>query len=245
MSKILTLIPSRLSARRLPGKPLLKINGLEIINHVYNKAIQANIGDVYVVTGDKKIFKAVKKYGGKCILTKKKHRTGSDRIFEGLKKLNKKKQYKYILNLQGDEPLLSIKDIRKLVNKIKLKKLKLGTMACYISDINDFKNRNVVKVSTENKLNSNNSPIAKKFYRIKNNVGKNIYHHIGIYIYKVDILHKFVLLKQTKNELKYNLEQLRAMDNHIPIHVVLAKKKAVGIDTKKDFIKVKKILELK
>ena len=108
MSKILTLIPSRLSAKRLPGKPLLKINGLEIINHVYNKAIQADIGDVYVVTGDKKIFNAVKKHGGKCILTKKKHRTGSDRIFEGLKKLNKKKKYKYILNLQGDEPLISI-----------------------------------------------------------------------------------------------------------------------------------------
>ena len=74
---------------------------------------------------------------------------------------------------------------------------------------------------------------------------EKIYTITLVYIYKVDILHKFVLLKQTKNELKYNLEQLRAMDNHIPIHVVLAKKKAVGIDTKKDFIKVKKILELK
>ena len=245
MSEILTLIPSRLSAKRLPGKPLLKINGLEIINHVYNKAIQADIGDVYVVTGDKKIFNAVKKHGGKCILTKKKHRTGSDRIFEGLKKLNKKKKFKYILNLQGDEPLISIKDIRKLVTRIKSKKLKLGTLACGISDKNDYKNRDVVKVLTKNKLNYNNFSIAKKFYRVNNNVGKNIYHHIGIYLYKVGILSKFVLLRQTKNELKFNLEQLRAMDNHIPIHVVLAKRKPVGIDTKKDFKKVKKILELK
>ena len=72
MSKILTLIPSRLSAKRLPNKPLLKINGTALINHVYNKAVEANIGDVYVVTGDKKIFNTVIKNGGRCILTKKK-----------------------------------------------------------------------------------------------------------------------------------------------------------------------------
>lgn len=244
MSKILTLIPSRLSAKRLPNKPLLKINGTALINHVYNKAVEANIGDVYVVTGDKKIFNTVIKNGGRCILTKKKHNTGTDRIFEGFQKI-KKKKYKYILNLQGDEPLISSKDIKNLVNKINLKRIEIVTLASKIQNKIEIKNKNIVKVSTNNKLLDNNTSRAKKFYRVTKKIIKNSYHHVGIYLYKANILKKFILLKQTKNELKHNLEQLRAMDNNIPIHVVLAKNKPIGIDTIKDFNKVKKIMEIK
>ena len=98
MTKTLVLIPSRLSAKRLPGKPLYKINGLSIINHVYNKALKSNIGDVAVATGDMKILKEVKDFGGFCLLTKKKHKTGSDRIFEAFTKL-KSYKYNYILTL--------------------------------------------------------------------------------------------------------------------------------------------------
>ena len=97
MSKTLVLIPSRLSATRLKRKPLLKINNLSLINHVYRNAVRAKIGDVYVVTGDKEIYLDVKRNGGKCVLTKQKHRSGTDRIFEGLKNL-KKKKIKYFLN---------------------------------------------------------------------------------------------------------------------------------------------------
>ena len=111
MSKTLILIPSRLSAVRLPNKPLLKINGLSLINHVYKKAHATNIGDTYVVTGDKKIFEDVTKNGGNAILSYKNHFTGTDRIYEGLINLNNL-NYDYILNLQGDEPLLDIEDIK-------------------------------------------------------------------------------------------------------------------------------------
>ena len=109
--KTLILIPSRLAATRLPNKPLLKINNLAIINHVYEKANSAGIGNVYVATGDEEIFKEVKENGGNCILTNKEHHSGTDRIFEAYKKL-KLDNIEYIINLQGDEPMINIEDIK-------------------------------------------------------------------------------------------------------------------------------------
>ena len=129
MSRTLILIPSRLSAVRLPNKPLLKINGLSLINHVYKKAQATNIGDTYVVTGDKKIFEDVIKNGGNAILSYKNHFTGTDRIYEGLINLNNL-NYDYILNLQGDEPLLDIDDIKNLNKKALSLNFKIGTLAC-------------------------------------------------------------------------------------------------------------------
>ena len=133
MSKTVILIPSRLSATRLPGKPLLKAKGIPLIAHVYKKAKETKIGKVFVVTGDKKIFKALKKFTNNCIITKNKHRTGTDRIYEGAKKLRLNKN-DYVLNLQGDEPLISVKDINRLIKVIIRKKLKIGTLACQIND---------------------------------------------------------------------------------------------------------------
>ena len=99
MTKTIILIPSRLAATRLPNKPLLKINGLSIINHVYEKAKSAKIGDVFVATGDEEIFEEVTKKGGKCVLTKKEHQTGPDRIFEAYQKLELN-NVDYIINFQ-------------------------------------------------------------------------------------------------------------------------------------------------
>ena len=145
MTKTLVLIPSRLSAKRLPGKPLYKINGLSIINHVYNKALKSNIGDVAVATGDMKILKEVKDFGGFCLLTKKKHKTGSDRIFEAFTKL-KSYKYNYILNLQGDEPMINIYDIRRLNNNAKKLNSKMATLCCTIKKKSYISNKNIVKV---------------------------------------------------------------------------------------------------
>ena len=111
--KTLIIIPSRLSATRLPGKPLLKINGLSIISHVFKKAEEANIGEVVVATEDLEIIDDVKKNGGQAILTEKEHKTGTDRIYEALLKLDYK-NIDLIMNLQGDEPLMNIEDIKNL-----------------------------------------------------------------------------------------------------------------------------------
>ena len=131
--KTLIIIPSRLSATRLPGKPLLKINGLSIISHVFKKAVDANIGEVYVATEDQEIVDDVKQNGGQAILTYKKHKTGTDRIYEALDILGKS-DIELIMNIQGDEPLINIEDIRKLNEAMIKSKSKLGTLASNIVD---------------------------------------------------------------------------------------------------------------
>ena len=108
--KTLIIIPSRLSATRLPGKPLLKINNLSIISHVFRRAQEANIGEVFVATEDQEIADDVIKNGGNAVLTNKNHKTGTDRIYEAFQKLNIK-NVNLIINLQGDEPAINIKDI--------------------------------------------------------------------------------------------------------------------------------------
>ena len=125
--KTLILIPSRLAATRLPGKPLLKINGLSIISHVFKKAEEANIGEVVVATEDQEIVDDVKKNNGQAILTNKNHKTGTDRIFEAFKKLNKT-DIDLVLNLQGDEPLMKVEDIKNLNTQMINNKSKLGTL---------------------------------------------------------------------------------------------------------------------
>ena len=119
MSKTVILIPSRLSAKRLPRKPLLKINGISIISHVVKKAKEADIGDVYVATEDKEIIDDVNLNGGKAILTSKKHKTGSDRIFECFEKLDLI-DINYIINLQGDEPNIDLNDLKHLYKLINI-----------------------------------------------------------------------------------------------------------------------------
>jgi len=245
MAKTLILIPSRMAATRLPGKPLLKINNLSIISHVFKRAEEANIGEVVVATEDQEIFEDVLKNRGKAILTNKNHQTGTDRIFEAYKKLNIK-NIDYILNLQGDEPDINKDDIINLNNFMIKQDAELGTLAAKIQDDNMLNNKNIVKVITNKKLVENNFPIALNFTR--DNLSRdtqNIYHHIGIYSYKISILEKFVSLDQTNNEKKNKLEQLRALDNKLKINVALAKSSSIGVDTEEDYLAIKKIMEYK
>ena len=244
MSNTVILIPSRLAATRLPNKPLLKINNISIINHVYKIAKSSLIGESYVATGDKEIFEEVTKLGGKCILTKKDHKTGTDRIFEAYQEL-RDDNIEYVINLQGDEPMLDIEDVTNLLKKTIKKKSKISTLACQIDDEKFFLNKNIVKVTTKEELNQNNLSSATSFMREIKNTQKNIYHHIGIYIYNVSYLEKFVQLEQTQNEKSQKLEQLRLMDNNIEIDVGLAKTKPIGVDTDEDYLEIKKIMEYK
>ena len=241
--KTLVIIPSRMSATRLPGKPLLKINGLSIISHVSKKAEEANIGDVIVATEDQEIIDDVKGNGFNAILTSNKHKTGTDRIYEALKKSNVR-DVDFIMNLQGDEPAIDIDDIKSLNDKMVKNNSNLGTLAAKIKDNKNLKNQNIVKVITENSLDEDHFPKAMSFSRKSEQV-ENIYHHIGIYCYSKDSLEKFVQLSQSKNEIENQLEQLRALDNNIDINVSLAKSSPIGIDTEEDYLALKKIMEYK
>jgi 3-deoxy-manno-octulosonate cytidylyltransferase (CMP-KDO synthetase) len=245
MTKTLILIPSRMAATRLPGKPLLKINNLSIISHVFKRAEEASIGEVVVATEDQEIFEDVLKNGGKAVLTQGDHKTGTDRIFEAYKTLNIK-NVDFILNLQGDEPNINKNDIINLNNFMIKHDAELGTLAAKIKDDKMLNNKNVVKVIVENKLEESNFPAALNFTRDSLSAdSQNIYHHIGIYSYKISVLEKFVSLDQTNNEKKNRLEQLRALDNKLKINVALAKFSPVGVDTEEDYLAIKKIMEYK
>ena len=241
--KTLTIIPSRLSATRLPGKPLLKINGLSIVSHVFKKAQEANIGEVIVATEDQEIIDDIVKNGGRAILTSNKHKTGTDRIYEALKKLDIH-DADLIMNLQGDEPAINIEDIANLNEKMIINQSKMGTLAAEIKDIKNLENENIVKVITKKNLNEDKFTEAEIFLRNSPN-RDNIYHHIGIYCYTTETLKKFIELNQSKNEIENRLEQLRALDNDIAINVALANSSPIGVDTEEDFLALKKIMEYK
>ncbi len=234
-----------MAAKRLPNKPLLKINNQSLIMHVYEKAKLSNIGDVYVATCDDEIFNEVKKNGGKCLKTEKTHQTGTDRIYSAFKNLNLK-NISYVINLQGDEPLIDIKDIQNLEIKASKNNSDMATLACKIDDHKILENKNIVKVITSKEIDNYTTSNAINFSRkIKKQNKKNIYQHIGVYIYKPSILKKFVQLKQTKDEKKEKLEQLRALQNNIEIDVIFANSKPIGVDTKKDYIEIQKLMEYK
>jgi 3-deoxy-manno-octulosonate cytidylyltransferase (CMP-KDO synthetase) len=243
--KTLVIIPSRMSATRLPGKPLLKINGKSIISHVFKRAESAEIGEVVVATEDIEIVNDIKNNGGNAILTSKNHKTGTDRIFEALNLLNKK-DIDLVMNVQGDEPDIDIEDIKNLDIKMKQNSSSIGTLAAKIEKEEMYKNENVVKVKIKEEFDKNSFPLAKNFMRnIEVENKTQIFHHIGIYCYEIQTLKKFVKLNQTQNELKNRLEQLRAMDNNININVALANRSPIGVDTMEDYLAIKKIMEYK
>ena len=153
MKKTIILIPSRLSASRLPNKPLLKINNKSLINHVYEKGQSTKIGEVYVATGDDKIFEEVIKNNGKSILTTKDHLTGTDRIHEAYEQLNRN-DIDYVINLQGDEPLIDTNDIINLNNLAIQHNSEIATLACKLETKN-IENKNVVKVICDENIKKN------------------------------------------------------------------------------------------
>ena len=208
--KTLVIIPSRLSASRLPGKPLLKINGLSIISHVYKKAQEANIGEVFVAAEDQEIIEDVKKNGGEAILTNNNHKTGTDRIYEAFVKLGRT-DIDLIMNLQGDEPLMNIEDIQKLNKHMIQTKRDLGTLAAKINNKKVFENHDIVKVITEESLDDTKFPRAINFMRKLDKENSYTYHHLGIYCYNVEILKRFISFKQSQNEIENRLEQLLSL----------------------------------
>ena len=242
--KALIIIPSRLSATRLPGKPLLKINGLSMISHVVEKAKKANIGKVYVATEDKEIVEDVEKNGGQAILTSNTHKSGTDRVCEALSKI-KDTRPDLVMNLQSDEPLINIEDIKNLNDLMIKSNSKFGTLGSNIQNEEFHENKNVVKVLTKQNLNISEFSEALNFTRDSLKNYENVYHHLGIYCYQVETLKKFVSFDQSKNEISNSLEQLRAMDNNITINVALAKSTPKGVDTLEDFVAIKKLMEYK
>jgi 3-deoxy-manno-octulosonate cytidylyltransferase (CMP-KDO synthetase) len=245
MNRSVIIIPSRLEAKRLPNKPLLKINNIPMIIHVMERARESKIGDVIVATPDQKILDLVEQKSGKAILTSKDHSTGTDRVYEALEKISDD-SIDIIINLQGDMPNLDPNNIKNLDYLMRKNKYDIGTLASKIQNTKELQNTNIVKVETFENLDNSNFIKAKDFFRKTINANKeNIHHHIGIYAFSKNTLSRFVKLSRTRNEIGRKLEQMRALDNNIEIRVALSKSFPLGIDTEEDFLLIKKSMEYK
>ena len=244
MKNTAIIIPTRLGAKRFPNKPLAKINNVPMIIHVLNKAKESMIGQVFVATPDDEIFKIVKENGGKAILTKSDHLSGSDRIYEVYKK-ELENDVDLIINLQGDMPNIKPNSISKLEKLMRNNECDIGTLASYIIDKNEITNKNIVKVQTNEKLKDGDFFMAKDFFRIKKDLNhEKIYHHIGIYAFTNIALTKYVKLTRSRLEIERNLEQMRAMENNLVIKVGLCDSIPLSVDTKEDLEKVTKTMNL-
>ena len=242
MNKIAIIIPSRLDAQRFPNKPLKLINKKEMILHVYEAASKSNSGEVFVATPDEEILERVKNSGGKAILTSANHQTGTDRIFEVFKKtLNE--EPKIIVNLQGDMPNIEPKAISDLVSYMNKDKCDIGTLASIFNSKKEIENPNVVKVAVKEKISPDIFLNAIDFFRENVNSTYNLYHHIGIYAFTNKALIRYVSLKRSKLELERKLEQLRALENNMTIHVGYIKSSPLSVDTEEDLKEVEKLMK--
>jgi len=238
MKNTVIIIPTRLHAKRFPNKPLATINNIPMIVHVFNRAKESKVGEVFVATPDIEIINVIKDYGGQAFLTEKDHAVGSDRVYEiYLKKI--KNNIDLIINLQGDMPNIKPDSISKLEKLTRSNKCDIGTLASYIDHKNDIFDPNIVKVHVEETLKDDNFLNAKDFFRIKNNLNnEKIYHHIGIYAYTNIAIKKYVNFSRSKLEKERNLEQMRAVENNMIIKVGLSDSTPLSVDTDTDLKKV-------
>ena len=242
MNKTAIIIPSRLGALRLPNKPLELINNKEMILHVYEAAKKANTGEVYIATPDQKIIDVINSNGGKAILTSLDHQTGTDRIYEVFQ-TQLKNEPNIIVNLQGDMPNIDPQSITNLVSYMNKSQCDIGTLASSFSSETELADENNVKVAVKKKLTDNNFGEATDFFRVPLKTNENFYHHIGIYAFTSKALVRYVSLERSKLELERKLEQLRALQNDMSIHVGYINSSPISVDTKNDLIKVKKTME--
>ena len=237
--KILCVIPARYASTRLPGKPLRDIAGKPMIVRVCERAAQAkNIDLVLVATDDERIFKAVEEHGGKAVMTRADHPTGTDRLAEVAEKYA---DFDVIVNVQGDEPLIEPSLIDELAALFADDAdLKMATVKTPITDEAEQKNPNNVKVVTDN--NGFALYFSRALVPYPRNAGESaVYKHIGIYAYRRDFLLKFAKLPGATLEKSESLEQLRALQHGYRIKVIETAQKFVGVDTEEDLAAVNKI----
>ena len=232
--KSVVIIPSRMASTRLPGKPLMEINGIPMIQRVWQQATESNIGEVFVACSEIEVHDLIVNNGGKAIMTDPNLPSGTDRVHSAFLKIKNNKNIDVIINLQGDMPLINPEHILKVIDPIK-RNFAIGTLATNLND-NELNNPNVTKVEVDFK--KNEIAQALSFYREVTIENKNLYHHVGIYSYTPDSINTFINLPKSKNEIELSLEQMRAMDSNIPIGVTYVPEVPMSVDTKEDLINI-------
>ena len=235
------IIPARYGSSRLEGKPLLKANDKPIIQWVWEKASECPLVDrVIVATDDERIFNACTEFGAEVEMTSTEHKSGSDRIAEVA---SRHPEIGYIINLQGDEPLIEQANIELVIKGVlEDEKADISTLLREIKDEEEAQNPNLVKCVFD--VNNYAMYFSRSKIPYERNTGKSkIYGHLGIYGYKREALFKMTQLPQTTYEMAESLEQLRALQNGMKIKVAIVDNIPVGIDTMEDFEKFKKMVE--
>lgn len=239
--RILVLIPARMAATRLPGKPLLEMAGLPMIVHVLRRAEAAGIGRVAVATDTAEIAAAVKTHGGEAVMTRADHPSGSDRIFEALGSLDPGHETEIVINLQGDFPTISPDNIRDVLAPLENPAVDIATLAAEIHTQEEALNPNVVKA-----VGSTIGPRrlrALYFTRATAPWGPgDLLHHIGLYAYARAALERFVALPPSPLELRERLEQLRALEAGMRIDIALVDVAPLGVDTPEDLQRARELL---
>ena len=240
-TRTLLLIPARMAATRLPGKPLLNIAGLPMIVHVLRRAQAVQIGRVAVATDTPEIAAAVTAHGGEAVMTRTDHPSGSDRIYEALCKLDPGGEAEIVVNLQGDFPTIRPDNIRDVLAPLADPAVDIATLAAEIHTEEESTNPNVVKVV--------GSPISPRrlralyFTRATAPWGDGPrYHHVGLYAYRRRALERFVALAPSALERQEKLEQLRAIEAGMRIDVTIVDTVPRGVDTPADLETARQIL---
>jgi 3-deoxy-manno-octulosonate cytidylyltransferase (CMP-KDO synthetase) len=238
----IAIIPARYASTRFPAKALALLAGEPIISHVYRKVLCCELfSEVVVATDHKDIFNTVIAFGGKAVMTNENHASGSDRIAEAAQKLT---PAEVIVNIQGDEPMIDTKSLALLVNQFCDPQVQMASLMTPIIEPEMLSNPNIVKVVTDTKSNALYfSRSAIPFCR-DNDVNYTYYRHIGVYAYRRETLLTFVQLAPSKLEQTEKLEQLRALENGIPIRMVKTDYQGIGIDTPEDLAMVEMLLNL-
>lgn len=232
MSQTIVLIPARMASTRLPGKPLADIHGEPMIVHVWRRAREANIGEVVVATDSEPVATTVEKAGGRAVMTRGDHPSGSDRIFEALEALDPEHRVGVVVNVQGDLPTVPAADIHAARDLLKDSAVDIGTLAAVIRDPHELATPSVVK--------AHGRPVAPgrlaatAFTRADATGPGPHYHHIGLYAYRRAALERFVKLPPSPLELQERLEQLRALEAGMRIDINVVDTVPRGVDTPAD-----------
>ncbi|MGE0854464.1 MAG: 3-deoxy-manno-octulosonate cytidylyltransferase [Hyphomicrobiaceae bacterium] len=242
MQPILIVIPARMQASRLPGKPMADIHGEPMIVHVWRRAMAAEMGRVVVATDASEIFDAVRAMGGEAVMTRSDHASGSDRVLEAVNKVDPDIDTEFVINLQGDLPTLEPRLISDCLSPLMEKGPHISTIASEITQAEERANPNVVKVvgtplATPGRLR------ALYFTRATAPHGEGpLYHHIGIYAYRRTALERFVYLRPSYLETRERLEQLRALEDGMRIDVTIVDTVPLGVDTPADLERARALI---
>jgi 3-deoxy-manno-octulosonate cytidylyltransferase (CMP-KDO synthetase) len=233
----LIVIPARYGSTRFPGKPLVAIAGVSLIQRVYERAVKSRVASaVYVATDDDRIFDHVSSFGGKVVRPEGDHASGTDRIAAALALIEsiEGKSFQYIVNVQGDEPMIDVESVDGLFDALATSGAEMATLACPLETEEEYLSRDVVKVVARldgDALYFSRSPIPHG--------GRDLaMRHVGLYGYRTEALKRFAALPPSPLEVKESLEQLRALQNGFRIRLLHTSKPHLGVDRPEDVARV-------